>query len=142
MDVALLVGFLINECNSLHFREKKIVTIKDAYSINQKIKSIIKMNGCFIDIKNENKIIISKTVNQYAIFEPNIEIENIISSKEDIKTKLQKIEKIVKSYELNQQTADNLKKYLEKLEKIVNEKLKNQIRNIKKEIKIKSIGYA
>jgi len=142
MDLVSLVGFLINQCNTLHFGEKKIITLKNAYSINQKVKNIIKMDGCFIDIKNENKIVLSKTVKQYSIFEPNIEINNIISSKDNIPTKLKKIEKIVKNYELNEEIANKLKKYLEKLIKIVNDKLKNQIKRIKKEIKIKSIGFA
>ena len=142
MDLVSLVGFLINQCNTLHFGEKKIITLKNAYSINQKVKNIIKMDGCFIDIKNENKIVLSKTVKQYSIFEPNIEINNIISSKDNIPTKLKKIEKIVKNYELNEEIANKLKKYLEKLIKIVNDKLKNQIKRIKKEIKVKSIGFA
>jgi len=142
MDIVSLIGFLINQCNSLNYGQKKIITLKNAYSINQKVKNIIKMDGCYINIKNENKIIISKTVKQYSIFEPNTEIKNIISSKEDIPTKLKKIEKIVKNYEINSDTAQELKKFLKKIEKIVNKKLKKQIEKIKKEIKIKSIGYA
>jgi len=142
MDIVSLIGFLINQCNSLNYGQKKTITLKNAYSINKKVKNIIKMDGCYINIKNENKIILSKTVKQYSIFEPNIEIKNIISSKEDIPTKLKKIEKIVKNYEINSDTAQELKKFLKKIEKIVNKKLKKQVEKIKKEIKIKSIGYA
>ncbi len=142
MDIVSLIGFLINQCNSLNYGQKKIITLKNTYSINQKVKNIIKMDGCYIDIKNENKIILSKTVKQYSIFEPNIEIKNIISSKADIPTKLKKIEKIVKNYEINSDTAQKIKNFLKKIEKIVNEKLIKQIEKIKKEIKIKSIGYA
>ncbi len=142
MDIVSLIGLLLNQCNSLHLGEKKTINITNAYSINRKVKNIIKMDGCYINIKNENKIIISKLVKQYTIFEPNMELKNIISSKEDIPTKLQKIEKIVKNYEINSDTAQKLKKFLKKIEKIVNKKLKKQIETIKKEIKIKSIGYA
>ncbi len=142
MDLLQIVTLLINQCNSLHFGEKKTITLKNAYAINQKVKNIIKMDGCYIDIKNENKIILTKTAKQYSIFEPNIEIKNIINSKDEIPLKLKKIEKIVKNYELNEDTAKKLKTYLNKLEKIVNKKLKNQIEKIKKEIKVKSIGYA
>jgi len=142
MDIVSLIGFLINQCNSLNYGQKKTITIKSAYSINQKVKNIIEMDGCYIYVKNENKLILSKTVKQYSIFEPNTEIKNIISSKEDIPTKLKKIEKIVKNYEINSDTAQKLKKFLQKIEKIVNKKLKKQIEKIKKEIKIKTIGYA
>ena len=118
MDIVSLIGFLINQCNSLNYGQKKIITLKNAYSINKKVKNIIKMDGCYINIKNENKIILSKIVKQYSIFEPNTEIKNIISSKEDIPTKLQKIEKIVKNYEINSNTANELKKFLNKIEKL------------------------
>ena len=142
MDLISIVELLINQCNSLNYGQKKTITIKNAYSINQKVKNIIKMDGCYIDIKNENKIILSKTAKQYSIFEPNIEIKNIISSKEDIPTKLKKIEKIVKNYEINSDTAKKLKNFLKKLQNIVNKKLQKQIEKIQKEIKIKSFGYA
>jgi len=142
MNIVSIIGFLINQCNSLDYGQKKIITIQNAYSINQKVKNIIKMDGCYINIKSENKIILSKTIKQYSIFEPNIEIKNIIASKEDIPTKLKKIEKIVKNYEINSDTAKELKNFLKKIEKIVNKKLQKDIQRIKKEIKIKSIGYA
>ena len=142
MDLVSILGFLINQCNSLNYGQKKTIIFKNAYSINQKVKNIIKMDGCYIDIKNENKIIVSRTIKKYSIFEPNAKIKNIISSKEDIITKLQKIEKIVQNYEINSDTAEKLKKYFKKIETIVNKKLKKQIQRIKKEIKIQSIGYA
>jgi DNA-binding transcriptional MerR regulator len=100
------------------------------------------MDGCFIDIKNENKLILTKTHKMYSILDPDLEIKTILKSKDDIPTKLNKIEKIIKNYSIYDSTANILKKQLEKWEKIVNKKLKDKIKKIKKEIKIKSIGYA
>jgi hypothetical protein len=142
MDIISLIGFLLNQCNSLEYGEKKTIIIKNAYIINQKVKNIIQKDGCYIDIKNENKVIISKIPKQYSIFDPNIEIKNIISSKELILIKLQKIEKIVKNYEINSDTAKQLKEFLKKIEKNVNKKLKEKIKKIKQKIKIQSIGFA
>jgi folate-binding Fe-S cluster repair protein YgfZ len=142
MDIISIIGFLLNQCNSLEYGEKKTITLKNAYIINQKVKNIIQKDGCYIDIKNENKVIISKTIKEYSIFDPNIEIENIISSKDIISVKLQKIEKIIKNYEINFKTAQKLKEFLKKIEKDVNKKLKEKIEKIKQEIKVQSVGFA
>jgi folate-binding Fe-S cluster repair protein YgfZ len=142
MDIISIIGFLLNQCNSLEYGEKKTITLKNAYIINQKVKNIIQKDGCYIDIKNENKVIISKTIKEYSIFDPNIEIENIISSKDIISVKLQKIEKIIKNYEINFKTAQKLKEFLKKIEKDANKKLKEKIEKIKQEIKVQSVGFA
>ena len=123
MDIVGLIGFLINQCNSLNFGEKKVINT-DTTHINQKIKNILKMDGCFIDIKNENKLILTKTHKMYSILDPDLEIKTILKSKDDIPTKLNKIEKIIKNYSIYDSTANILKKQLEKWEKIVNKKLK------------------
>jgi len=59
MDIVSLIRFLINQCNSLNYGQKKTITIKNAYSINQKVKNTIEMDG-YIYVKNENKLILQK----------------------------------------------------------------------------------
>lgn len=141
MDIVGIVEFLLNQCNSLHYGDKKIITLKNTSLITKKVKNILQMDKCFIYIKSENKVILYKKVISYSIFEPNSEILKIISSKQDIPIKLEKIEKIIKHYEIDKNTAKKLKDFLNKLSKIVNKKLKEKIEKIKKEIKTKSIAY-
>lgn len=141
MDIVGIVEFLLNQCNSLHYGDKKIITLKNTSLITKKVKNILQMDKCFIYIKSENKVILYKKVISYSIFEPNSEILKIISSKQDIPIKLEKIENIIKHYEIDKSTAKKLKNFLNKLSKIVNKKLKEKIEKIKKEIKTKSIAY-
>ena len=141
MDIVGIVEFLLNQCNSLHYGDKKIITLKNTSLITKKVKNILQMDKCFIYIKSENKVILYKKVISYSIFEPNSEILKIISLKQDIPIKLEKIEKIIKHYEIDKNTAKKLKDFLNKLSKIVNKTLKEKIEKIKKEIKTKSIAY-
>ncbi|MEO1928542.1 MAG: hypothetical protein ABGX26_07640 [Nautiliaceae bacterium] len=141
MDLTSFITLLINQCNSLKPSQKTTLHLNTTY-INKKVKTILKLDGCNIEVKSENTIILTKNVKNFSIFNPNTEIENIINSKGKLLIKLQKIEKIVKNYELDESTAKKLKKYLDSLLEIVNKKIKSEIEKIKKEIKIKNFYFA
>ncbi|QCI28092.1 hypothetical protein [Caminibacter pacificus] len=134
------ITFLINQCLKLDYSKKAIIETK--IDNLQKVNNILSLNGCkLIKTKNE-KFILIKTPKPLAIFNPDVEIKDIIKSKEDIPKKLKKIEKIIKTYAINEDTKEELMKFLNKLEGIVNEKLKKEIENIKKNIRVKSTAFA
>ena len=128
---------LLEDCNNLKLNEYKILEKK--YVINKKIESILNVNGCKI-IKNKNFIMIKKEGKLYALINPDVEISALIDSNISIKSKLEKIYKIVKNYEILESTANKLNKFLEKIDEI--KEFKDLIINIKKSIRIKKIRYA
>jgi len=137
MDIMTSLQILLEDCNNLKLNEYKILEKK--YVINKKIESILNVNGCKI-IKNKNFIMIKKEGKLYALINPDVEISALIDSNISIKSKLEKIYKIVKNYEILESTANKLNKFLEKIDEI--KEFKDLIINIKKSIRIKKIRYA
>jgi len=126
---------LINECIKLNYASQEVI---EARITNlQKINNILKLQGCVLIQKNE-KYILLKTTKPLSIFNPDIELQKIIDSKEDILLKLKKIKKIISNFEIEPQTRDKLKAFLDKLKNVVNDKLKKEILEIEKNIKVKS----
>jgi len=129
------IGFLINECIKLNYASQEVIEAK--ITNLQKINNILKLQGCVLIQKNE-KYILLKTTKPLSIFNPDIELQKIIDSKEDILLKLKKIKKIISNFEIEPQTKDKLKAFLDKLKNVVNDKLKKEILEIEKNIKVKS----
>lgn len=137
MDAITSLQIFLSTCLNLSENKKKIL-LNNNYVINKKIEDILLKNGCKIK-KVENKVVISKKMNLYAIVSPDLEIDNIIYSKDLVENKLQRIYKIVKSYELLQTTVNKLNNFLNNIK---NKNLKSLIIKIKKNIKVKKIMYS
>jgi predicted metal-dependent RNase len=136
-----ILPFLINQCNSLNYGVQKIIRISSG-KVTTKIENILKKEGCYIEVLNENKLVMIRIPKTYSILDPDLAIKNIIKSKENIKYKLNYIDKIVKHYRIFSSTAKVLIEFLNSEEKDVNKKLKQKIERIKKEIKIKNIAVS
>jgi len=133
------ITFLVNECVKLNLGTKEVIEMK----INnlEKVNNILKLQGCILIPKNEKYLLI-KTPKPTSIFNPDVEINDIINSKEPISAKIKKIKKVIKNFEINLDTKEKLLKYLNSLKKDVNDKLKKEIQEIEKNIKVKSSAFA
>jgi len=131
--------FLINQCLKLDYSQKMEI---EAKIDETKANAILRQNGCLLIKKDDGKYILLKTTKPLSIYDPNVEVRDIIDSKESIPEKLKKLKKIVKTYSLSQESADKLKKFLDKIEPILNEKLKKEVKEIKSMIKIQTNALA
>jgi hypothetical protein len=133
MTAVNLVEILLNQCSALSYGNKKVLYM-DASKITPKIKRIVEKDGCYVQIKNEDKMVLTKIPPTYPILDPDSEIISIVKSKKSLKYKLKEIEKIVKHYQIYPSTAKFLKKFLNLFKS--NEKFRKIILKIEKEIKI------
>jgi len=75
----------------------------------------------------------------YSIFNQDVEIETILSSKMSVEEKLKEIEKIVKNYQISKTSKQKILKFLNTIDK---KKYKNEIMEILKNIRLKTSAFA
>ena len=131
MDLSLVVTHMFEACMNASVGER--VVINQKVQITDQMAKSLEQLGCSI-VADENKIVLKKTKEYVAIFEPNSEIKKLIATGKIDKEKLQKILQIVKQYPISQTTANNIKKYLKKVSTKELYQLKQEI---EKNIKIK-----
>ena len=131
MDLSLVVTHMFEACINASRGER--VVINQKVQITDQMAKSLEQLGCSI-VADENKIVLKKTKEYVAIFEPNSEIKKLIAAGKIDKEKLQKILQIVKQYPISQTTANSIKKYLKKVSTKELYQLKQEI---EKNIKIK-----
>ncbi len=112
MGLSLVVTHMFEACMNASLGERVAINQKVQIT-NQMAKSLEKL-GCSI-VADDKKIVLKKTKEYVAIFEPNGEIKKLIATGKIDRERLQKILHIVKQYPITQTTAISIKKYLEKI---------------------------
>jgi uncharacterized SAM-dependent methyltransferase len=104
MDMSLLVADIYKQCLNANVGEKIIIK---SFSYNKKFEENLEKLGCFLE-KDNNRLILVKKREYVALFNPDEEIDNIISKNNPSLENLKYLLKIVKAYELNYNTVRKL----------------------------------